>query len=88
MDSRDFWKHFSFAYRLDSRNSQGPLISTEAHKLSASNLILAPEWVARLDKLNRVRAVHGTTAIEGNPYRKQRSLIRWIRPTSEEAHHF
>ena len=67
MDSRDFWKQFSFAYRLDSRNLQGPLISTEAHKLSASNLILAPEWVARLDKLNRVRAVHGTTAIEGNP---------------------
>ena len=67
MDSRDFWKQFSFAYRLDSRNLQGPLISTEAHKLSASNLILAPEWVARLDKLNGVRAVHGTTAIEGNP---------------------
>ena len=43
------------------------LISIEAHRQSASHLVLAPEWVDQLDKLNKVRAVHGTTAIEGNP---------------------
>ena len=67
MDSLGFWKKFSFDYHLDSRSLERPLIRMEAHKLSASNLILAPEWVAQLDQLNMVRAVHGTTAIEGNP---------------------
>lgn len=29
--------------------------------------MLPPEWKAQLDRLNRMRAVHGTTALEGNP---------------------
>ena len=29
--------------------------------------MLAPEWREGLDRLNRVRAVYGTTALEGNP---------------------
>ncbi|MCY3874927.1 MAG: Fic family protein, partial [Rhodobacteraceae bacterium] len=39
----------------------------EAHRQSAQNLILPPDWRNQLDQLNRVRAVHGTTALEGNP---------------------
>ena len=29
--------------------------------------MLPPDWRDQLDRLNRVRAVHGTTALEGNP---------------------
>ena len=29
--------------------------------------MLPPDWKTQLDQLNRVRAVHGTTALEGNP---------------------
>ena len=29
--------------------------------------MLPPDWKTQLDRLNRVRAVHGTTALEGNP---------------------
>ena len=38
----------------------------EAYKEAALNLLLPPHWKAQLDRLNRVRAVHGTTALEGN----------------------
>ena len=41
-------------------------MSIEACKLSAQNLILPPDWREQLDRLNRVRAIHGTTALEGN----------------------
>ena len=67
MNMRSFWEEFSFGYRLDGNGLAGPLIVIEAHRQAADNLILAPEWRAQLDRLNRVRAVHGTTALEGNP---------------------
>ena len=67
MDSQNFWKRFSFEYRYHAGQLQKSLIAIEAHRQSARHLILAPEWVEQLDRLNRVRAVHGTTAIEGNP---------------------
>ena len=67
MNARDFWEEFRFEYHLDGSNLRTPLIAIEAHRQAADNLILAPEWRAQLDRLNRVRAVYGTTALEGNP---------------------
>lgn len=64
------WNKFSFHYCLESLD-QGDLfrslIAIEASKEASHHLVLAPEWQEQLDKLNRVRAVHGTTALEGNP---------------------
>ena len=63
------WNKFSFEYRLEL--NQGDLVSyliaIEASREASHNLVLAPEWQEQLDKLNRVRAVYGTTALEGNP---------------------
>ena len=67
MDATDFWDRFNFNYRLDSGALFNSLIGIEAHRQSANHLMLAPEWMEQLDRLNKVRAVHGTTAIEGNP---------------------
>ncbi len=39
----------------------------EAYKEAALNLVLPPDWRTWLDRLNRIRALHGTTALEGNP---------------------
>lgn len=61
------WKDFSFEYRLDPQGLMGDLISIEAYKESATNLVLPPQWREQLDRLNRIRAIHGTTALEGNP---------------------
>src|SRR5713226_42765 len=63
------WERFSFDYQLNL-NAQGiilDLISIEAYREAAMNLVLPADWREQLDKLNRVRAVHGTTALEGNP---------------------
>ena len=61
------WEKFSFEYHLDQQGLFQDLISIEAYKEASLNLVLSPEWQNQLDKLNRVRAVRGTTAIEGNP---------------------
>jgi hypothetical protein len=63
------WDKFSFEYRLDLRSDAliGQIITIEAYKEAALNLVLPPGWRKQLDKLNRVRVVHGTTALEGNP---------------------
>ena len=61
------WRRFSFEYRLQLDNLSTDLIRIEAYKEAALNLVLPPDWRAQLDRLNRVRAVHGTTALEGNP---------------------
>jgi Fic family protein len=53
---------------LNQQDLFSDLIAIEGHKQAALNLVLPPEWRAQLDRLNRVRAVHGTTAIEGNPF--------------------
>ncbi|MDE0044846.1 MAG: Fic family protein [bacterium] len=60
------WDTFTFTYRLDMTGLFQDLVSIEAYKLSAQNLVLPPDWREQLDQLNRVRAVHGTTAFEGN----------------------
>ena len=61
------WKKFAFEYRLRLESLSTDLIRIEAYKEAALNLVLPPDWRAQLDQLNRVRAVHGTTALEGNP---------------------
>src|SRR5437867_9737703 len=66
-DSVD-WTRFSFDYRLEQNpETVAQLITIEALKEAAQNLVLPPEWREQLDRLNRVRAVYGTTALEGNP---------------------
>lgn len=61
------WQKFDFEYRLDANGLMTDLISIEAYKESATNLVLPPKWRDQLDRLNRIRAIHGTTALEGNP---------------------
>lgn len=61
------WERFEFAYRLEAGALSDWLITVEAYKGTALNLVLPPDWRGQLDRLNRVRAVHGTTALEGNP---------------------
>ena len=60
------WEQFEFDYRLPVHNPR-LLITIEAYREAAFNLMLPPEWHDQLDRLNRVRAVYGTTALEGNP---------------------
>ncbi len=61
------WKRFSFDFQLDTKGLFQALVQIEAYREAALNLVFPQDWRARLDRLNRVRAVHGTTAIEGNP---------------------
>ena len=61
------WRRFSFDYRLRLDTLTPGLIRIEASREAALNLVLPPDWKTQLDQLNRVRAVHGTTALEGNP---------------------
>ena len=61
------WNRFRFDYRLRLDDLRSDLIRIEAYKEAAINLVLPPDWRTQLDRLNRVRAVHGTTALEGNP---------------------
>ena len=61
------WEKFSFEYNLNPQDLFRDLVSIEAYKEASLNLVFPQEWQNQLDRLNRVRAVHGTTAIEGNP---------------------
>jgi Fic family protein len=61
------WKDFKFEYNYEAIQLLAEIVSVEANKKAALNLVLPPEWKQQLDKLNRVRAVYGTTALEGNP---------------------
>lgn len=61
------WRHFRFKWRLRTEALTEVLIDIEAHRRAASLLMLPPDWRRELDRLNRVRAIHGTTALEGNP---------------------
>ena len=67
------WDRFQFAYRLEASDQTRLLITIEAYKEAALNLVLPPDWRDRLDRLNRVRAVHGTTALEGNPLSEEQA---------------
>ena len=61
------WRHFRFDWVLRAEALTEVLIDIEAHRRAASLLTLPPDWRRELGRRNRVRAVHGTTALEGNP---------------------
>ncbi len=61
------WKKFTFDYKFRFEDFFPHFVDIEAYKEAAVNLFLPPDWREKLDRLNRVRAVHGTTALEGNP---------------------
>ena len=62
------WSKFDFDFRVEYDTALfHHIVSIEAYKEAALNLVLPPEWRDQLDRLNRIRAVYGTTALEGNP---------------------
>lgn len=63
------WQKFTFDFTLHPEVAAviTHIINIEAYKQASLNLVLPPEWREQLDKLNRARQVHGTTALEGNP---------------------
>ncbi len=60
------WAQFRFDWRLQER-FEADLIQIEAYRKAALHLVLPPDWRDELNELNRIRAIHGTTALEGNP---------------------
>lgn len=60
------WQKFTFEFSLEQA-LLGPVINIEAYKEASLNLVLPPDWRDQLDRLNRARQVHGTTALEGSP---------------------
>lgn len=79
------WKKFSFEYRLDTQGLFQELVSIEAYREASLNLVFPQEWQTQLDRLNRVRAVHGTTAIEGNPLSEVEVAQQMERVDREES---
>ena len=61
------WETFGFEYRLDRGRLVTHLVKIEASRQAVENLLLPPDWKEQLDRLNRIRTIHGTTALEGNP---------------------
>lgn len=61
------WETFSFEYRLDYGRLTARLIGIEASRQAVESLLLPPDWKDQLDRLNRIRTIRGTTALEGNP---------------------
>lgn len=61
------WDRFDFEYRLELQGTNSEIVTIEAYKEAALNLVLPPDWREHLNRLNRIRAIHGTTALEGNP---------------------
>ena len=63
------WNRFAFEYRIDDgrRRLSALLVQIEGYREAARNLVLPAEWKNRLDRLNRIRAIRGTTGLEGNP---------------------
>ena len=61
------WSRFGFEYRLQLPTMMRVLIGIEGRKEAAMSLLLPAAWREQLDVLNRIRTVHGSTALEGNP---------------------
>ena len=61
------WEKFDFEYTYHPGNIIPALLDIEGYKRAVLNLALPPDWREQLNKLNRVRDAHGTTALEGNP---------------------
>lgn len=62
------WTRFGFEWLpLEAQELTSQLIEIEGYRNAAQNLVLPADWSRQLNELNRVRAVRGTTALEGNP---------------------
>ncbi len=61
------WSCFSFDYRLELPGMTPMLVRIEGRKEAAMSLLLPAKWKEQLDVLNRIRTIHGSTALEGNP---------------------
>ena len=61
------WSRFGFDYRLDLPGMMDFLVRIEGRREAAMSLLLPSDWKDQLDVLNRIRTVHGSTALEGNP---------------------
>lgn len=61
------WLCFDFDYRLELPGMMSVLVRIEGRKEAAMSLLLPLEWKEQLDVLNRIRTIHGSTALEGNP---------------------
>ncbi len=61
------WTRLAFEYVMDVPDALPRLVSIEARKEASMSLLLPPAWKHQLDRLNRIRSVHGSTALEGNP---------------------
>lgn len=70
------WERFSFNYRLNQAELASDLVKIEAYREAVLNLVLPSDWRQQLDRLNRVRAVYGTTALEGNPLSEQEVSVQ------------
>ena len=60
------WYRFGFDYRLNLSDFLPLIIRIEGRKEAAMSLLLPSEWKEGLDLLNRIRTIHGSTALEGN----------------------
>ena len=80
------WETFRLKYRLDSGRLRTHLIEIEASKRAVESLLLPPDWKQQLDRLNRIRTIHGTTALEGNPFSVEQILeLLDHRPAADAA---
>ena len=61
------WVRFAFGYQIPTESLAPHLVQIEAYKEAALNLVLPPKWSKQLERPDRVRAAHGTTALEGKP---------------------
>ena len=59
------WNEFSYKFLLLKDFSE-VLISIEAYRRTVEQILIPNAWKTELNRLNRIRAIHGTTAIEGN----------------------
>ncbi len=80
------WERFSFEYNLNAQDFFCDLVSIEAYKEASLNLAFPQEWQNQLNRLNRVRAVHGTTAIEGNPL-SEAEVAQQMERLEQQNHH-
>ncbi|MCY3883734.1 MAG: Fic family protein [Gammaproteobacteria bacterium] len=59
------WTAFAFKYTL-GKNFSEQLISIDGYRRAVERIVIPNAWKTKLNRLNRIRAIHGTTAIEGN----------------------
>jgi Fic family protein len=78
----------TFNLHLDLKNQRifENIIEIEAYKKSTMKIPLPPGLKKRLDKLNIVRAIKGTTGIEGNTLSEEKidQLVTQVKPQSKK----